>query len=570
MSRLRTHSRRRAGRALAGLGVIALVVSFLVPATARPARADVSIDAAGSTWVQIALDQWAADVARQGLSINYQGVGSTSGRVFYYQDQVDFAASEIPFTTAYKDATGTVSTNEVALAAHRPYAYMPDVAGGTSFMYHLDIAGNRVTNLQLSPTNLAKIFTGVITNWNDPALAADNPQLQLPNLPIRPVVRSDGSGTTAQFTAFMASQTPALWNAFCQRVGYNQNPCPSVSLWPDINATQQQFSDGVADYVAAPYNNGAITYVEYGYAKQRGFPVASILNHAGYYTQPTPNAVAIALQGATLNADLTQNLGAVYTFPDPRAYPVSSYSYMIVPTTTASPFTTDKGVTLSKFILYLVCRGPTRGRPARLFTPPEEPGPRRIQRRHQDPGTRQPAPDRPMRQPHHHRRVRHERRAPAPGQRQTRLHAAREPERERIHRRVRWPIGRQPDRGRSRLGVRRAQPHRKRREREGRDRQSGRRRDNGCGRARSVERRVARPGTRRGERADLGPAAPRSAAAVAVYRGRGGGAPRCVRASGAVPATSEATITGGAPAAHGMTTKRRPRRARSDSRHPAR
>jgi phosphate ABC transporter phosphate-binding protein len=357
MSRLRTHARRRAGRALAGFGVVALVVSFLVPATARPARADVSIDAAGSTWVQIALDQWAADVARQGLSINYQGVGSTSGRVFYYQDQVDFAASEIPFTTAYKDATGTVSTNEIALAAHRPYAYMPDVAGGTSFMYHLDIAGNRVTNLQLSPTNLAKIFTGVITNWNDPALAADNPQLHLPDLPIRPVVRSDGSGTTAQFTAFMASQTPALWNAFCQRVGYNQNPCPSVSLWPDINATQQQFSDGVADYVAAPYNNGAITYVEYGYAKQRGFPVASILNHAGYYTQPTPNAVAIALQGATLNSDLTQNLGGVYTFPDPRAYPVSSYSYMIVPTTTASPFTTDKGVTLSKFILYLVCAG---------------------------------------------------------------------------------------------------------------------------------------------------------------------------------------------------------------------
>jgi phosphate transport system substrate-binding protein len=357
MNRVRRLARRRTRRGLTALAVVALFVSILVPATARPARADVSIDAAGSTWVQIALDQWAADVARQGLSINYQGVGSTSGRVFYYQDQIDFAASEIPFTAAYKDATGTVSTNEIALAAHRPYAYMPDVAGGTSFMYHLDIAGSRVTNLQLSPTNLAKIFTGVITNWDDPALASDNPLLHLPNLTIRPVVRSDGSGTTAQFTAFMASQTPALWNSFCARVGYNQNPCPSVSLWPDVNATQQQFSDGVADYVAAPYNNGAITYVEYGFAKQRGFPVASILNHAGYYTQPTPNAVAIALQGATLNADLTQNLGGVYAHPDPRAYPVSSYSYMIVPTTTASPFTTDKGVTLSKFILYVVCAG---------------------------------------------------------------------------------------------------------------------------------------------------------------------------------------------------------------------
>ena len=81
------------------LGLLLLAVSLAVPISARPAFADASIDGAGSTWVQIALQQWAADVARQGLSVNYQGVGSTSGRVFYYQNQVDFAASEIPFTS---------------------------------------------------------------------------------------------------------------------------------------------------------------------------------------------------------------------------------------------------------------------------------------------------------------------------------------------------------------------------------------------------------------------------------------------------------------------------------------
>jgi len=344
-------------RILARFAVIAVAIATIVPLGATAAYADASIDGAGSTWSQIAIDQWRADVARQGLSVNYQGVGSTSGRVFYYQDQVDFAVSEIPFTTAYRDASGTVSTNEVALAAHRPYAYLPIVAGGTSFMYHLDINGKRVTNVRFAPETIAKIFTGVITKWNDPAIVADNPQLRLPALPIRPVVRSDGSGTTAQFTAFMASQTPDTWNAFCQRQGVNINPCPSVSLWPDINATSQQFSDGVAAFVAAPYNNGAITYVEYGYAQQRGFPVASILNKAGYYTQPTANAVAIALQGVTINADQTQNLQGVYTFPDPRAYPVSSYSYMIVPTTTAAPFNAAKGATLSKFIEYFVCVG---------------------------------------------------------------------------------------------------------------------------------------------------------------------------------------------------------------------
>jgi len=342
---------------IARLGLALIVVSFAVPITAGPALADVSIDGAGSTWSQIALQQWAADVARQGISVNYQGVGSTSGRVFYYQNQVDFAASEIPFTPAYRDATGSVITNEVALAAHRPYAYMPDVAGGTSFMYHLNINGQLVTTLRLTPLEVTEIFTGVIKNWNDPSIAKDNPQIHLPNLPVRPVVRSDGSGTTAQFTAFMASQEPALYNAFCQRVGLNVNPCPPVSLWPDVNAVSQQLSDGVADYVAAPYNNGTITYVEYGYAKQRGFPVASILNKAGYFTQPTATNVAIALTKATLNADLTQNLVGVYTNPDPNTYPVSSYSYLIVPTSTASPFTTAKGITLSKFILYMVCAG---------------------------------------------------------------------------------------------------------------------------------------------------------------------------------------------------------------------
>jgi phosphate transport system substrate-binding protein len=339
----------------ARLAVVALAIVTIVPMGATAAHADASINGAGSTWSQIAVSQWASDVARQGLSINYQGVGSTSGRVFYYQDQVDFAVSEIPFTAAYRDASGTVSTNEVALAASRPYAYLPIVAGGTSFLYHLDINGQRVTNLRLSPETIAKIFTGGITKWNDPAIVSDNPQLRLPNLPVRPVVRSDGSGTTAQFTAFMASQTPATWNAFCQRQGVNLNPCPSVSLWPDVNATSQQYSDGVAAFVKAPYNNGAITYVEYGYA--RPFPVASVLNKAGYYTQPTANAVAIALQGVTLNSDGTQNLDGVYTFPDARSYPVSSYSYMIVPTTTAGRMTTAKGTTLSKFILYFVCVG---------------------------------------------------------------------------------------------------------------------------------------------------------------------------------------------------------------------
>ena len=245
-----------------------------------PAHAAVTVDGAGSTWSSIAVTQWAADVARQGLSINFQANGSTAGRTFYYSSQVDFAVSEIPFQEAYQDATGTVTTNEISLASKRPYSYMPIVAGGTSFMYNLQINGQRFTNLHLSPDAVSKIFTGAITKWNDPAIAADNPGVPLPAIAVKPVIRSDGSGTSAQFTAYMASEAPGVWQAFCQKV--NLGGCRPTSLYPEFDgSTAQQFSDGVAAYVAAPYNNGAITYVEYGYAKQRGFPVASILNAAG-------------------------------------------------------------------------------------------------------------------------------------------------------------------------------------------------------------------------------------------------------------------------------------------------
>jgi phosphate ABC transporter phosphate-binding protein len=334
---------------------IALVASALAVPLSAPANAQVTVDGAGSTWSQIAVDQWRADVARQGLTINYQGVGSTAGRVAYYQGQVDFAVSEIPFQTG-ADSGGV---NEVQAAAGRPFAYLPIVAGGTAFMYQLVVGGERVTDLRLSPDTVAKIFTGQITNWNDPQISGENRGRQFPNLTIKPVIRSDGSGTSAQFTAFMAAKTPGVWNAFCQRAGLG-GTCQPTSLYPNppgAGFAAQQFSDGVANYVAAPFNNGAITYVEYGYAKERGFPVASVLNASGFYIQPTAQAVSIALQGATINPDGTQVLSGVYDSPDSRSYPVSSYSYMIVPTTEAGPFSAAEGTALGNYITYFLCAG---------------------------------------------------------------------------------------------------------------------------------------------------------------------------------------------------------------------
>lgn len=337
----------------------ALVASLVVSTGTSVASASDPVDGAGSTWSQIAVDQWRADVARQGLVVNYQGVGSTAGRVAYYQAQVDFAVSEIPFQAAQYDRQGNLLADETQLAASRPYAYLPIVAGGTAFMYNLKANGQRVTDLKLSPTTAAKIFTGQITMWNDPLIAADNPQRVMPATRIKPVIRSDGSGTTAQFTAFMADETTSDWNVLCQRANLGSS-CPATSLYPDFpnsGFAAQQFSDGVANFVAAQYNDGAITYVEYGYAKERGFPVASVKNASGNYTQPTAVNVSVALQGARINSDGTQVLGGVYRNSDSRAYPISSYSYMIVPTTEAAPFNASKGQSLSEYIFYFLCAG---------------------------------------------------------------------------------------------------------------------------------------------------------------------------------------------------------------------
>jgi phosphate transport system substrate-binding protein len=215
----------------------------------------------------------------------------------------------------------------------------------------------------LSGDNITKIFTGVITSWNDPAIAADNPLLALPNKKIVPVVRSDGSGSTAQFTRWMISQHADIWNPYCQRSG-RAPACGMTSYYPTVPGMIAQAGDlGVAGYVAQSYADGAIGYVNYSYALNAGFPVAKMLNAADYYTEPTPNNVAVSLLKAQINTDpnspdyLTQQLEGVYTDNDPRAYPLSSYSYMILPATVQGQFNTAKGKTLAAFSYYAMCQG---------------------------------------------------------------------------------------------------------------------------------------------------------------------------------------------------------------------
>ena len=345
--RQRPRGTRRAIRFFAALAVF--FVGVLPLASPAGAATYVPISGAGSTWSQNALDQWIRNVNQYGIKVSYQGTGSSDGRNQFKNGTVDFGVSEIPY--------GLTDGGVVDTPPARGYAYMPIVAGGTSFMYNLKIGGKRVTNLRLSGSTLAKIFTGNITSWNDPLIKADNPGLVLPARRIVPVVRSDGSGTTAQLTTYLSKKFPDLWNGYTAKAGRQGGITSNFPLAPGLGFVAQSGSLGVAGYTAQDQSEGAITYVEYSYALNSGFPIVKMLNSAGYYVEPTAPSVAVALLKAKINTDLTQDLTGVYDNPDPRTYPLSSYSYMIIPTKAEGSFSTAKGATLGAFAYYFLCEG---------------------------------------------------------------------------------------------------------------------------------------------------------------------------------------------------------------------
>jgi phosphate ABC transporter phosphate-binding protein len=354
---LKSRPAQRMAAALVAVAATTTTMFASAPATAAPPKY-VPISGDGSSWAGNAIDAWRGNVQQYGIVVRWTADGSSIGRNLFAQGQVNWAASDIPYGVKdgiYEDAPPTART----------FAYMPDTAGGTVFMYNLKIGTRRVTNLRLSGENIAKIFTGVISKWNDPAIAADNPGLTLPAITVVPVVRSDGSGSTAQFTQWMVAQERSRWTAYCARV--HRSPCTQTSAYPVLPGSGmvgQKGDLGVAGYVAQAQNVGTIGYVEYSYAKQAGFPVAKMLNAAGYYTEPTPGHVAVALLNAKINTTnhdprvyLTQDLSKVYTNTDRRTYPLSSYSYMILPTDDNFGFDSDHGYTLGDFGKYLLCQG---------------------------------------------------------------------------------------------------------------------------------------------------------------------------------------------------------------------
>jgi len=327
-------------RSLLGPGGLVAMALVLTSPSAGFAATYAQIEGTGSTWSQVIVSQWIADVDSKGMKVVYSGGGSSKGRKDFANGNTDFGITEVPYGF---DGDSTDS------AGSRQFAYLPIVAGGTAFTYQIKVGGKLVKNLRLSGETITKIFANKITNWNDAAITKDNNGKALPSIPIIPVVRSDGSGTSAQFTLWMKSQYPSIWSG------------GQTSFFPKSGkAVGQSGSDQVMNFIASSAGNGTIGYIEYSYAVNKNYPVVKVLNKGGYFVEPTQYNVAVALTKAVIKSDLTQDLNGVYGATDPRAYPLSSYSYMLIPTGKTDQrmgSTATKRQTLADFMFYSICEG---------------------------------------------------------------------------------------------------------------------------------------------------------------------------------------------------------------------
>jgi phosphate transport system substrate-binding protein len=381
----RARARARAKTSLLASAVASAALLTVVAAVgfASPAAASPALESTGSSFAGIAMQQWVGQASTlYGLNINWQVSSSVIGLDNFAQSEIDFAASDIPYSSGQASSTPNF-----------PYEYMPDVAGALAFMFNLTGRdGQRITSLVLDAQVLDEIFTGQITTWNaQPIAELQSPAVQanLPGTTIVPVYRDDASGENyllssyllqmdgssfRQYQEAMQSAYPGQPTATWPTPVPGQTVPPGYPGWTNGNLVGQQGSDNEANYVAAASSNGAIGYVETAYAIQDQMPVASLINQSGNAVQPTSVNDATALEKAILYSDLTQNLSGVFTNDLPNAYPVSAYSYLVTPCSPAlaaaqkppshcsgpsgtSTFPADKGQALGQFVAFLACAG---------------------------------------------------------------------------------------------------------------------------------------------------------------------------------------------------------------------
>jgi phosphate transport system substrate-binding protein len=256
-----------------------------------------TINGAGSTLAAPIYQQWGSTLKSQGLTVNFNPVGSGAGQTALESATVDFAGSDPALKASDK------------AKMKGPVLQFPVAAGAITVSYNL--SGVK-SGLKLDGPTVAKIFQGQIKTWDDPAIKALNPGITLPSTSITVVHRSDSSGTTQGFTTWLSDVDPAWKSAVGEGKDVN---------WP--TGTGGKGNSGVAAVVKQ--TAGAIGYVEQAYALENGFTYAAIKNSTGSYVLPTIANTSAAFLGVAVPADL--GISTINS-PNASAYPIVSQTFL--------------------------------------------------------------------------------------------------------------------------------------------------------------------------------------------------------------------------------------------------
>jgi phosphate transport system substrate-binding protein len=300
------------------LAVAALLVLCASPNAANAQK----LNGAGATFPYPIYSKWFSEYsASHGIQINYQPVGSGAGIRQVTAGTVDFGASDGPMS------------DEQLASSKVKIQHIPTVLGAVVPIYNLPGVG---ADLKFAPDVLADIYLGKITNWNDARIAKDNPSAKLPNSEIFITHRSDGSGTSYIFTDYL-SKVSADWKA---------GPGKGTSVsWP--RGIGAKGNEGVAGMVRQ--TPGALGYVELIYALQNKIDTGLVKNAAGVYMKASIDSVtAAAANSKQMPADYRVS---VTNAPGKDAYPISSFTWLLVPTPAPD---SAKGKIIKDFLVWML------------------------------------------------------------------------------------------------------------------------------------------------------------------------------------------------------------------------
>ena len=278
------------------------LLTILLATVAIAANA-ADITGAGATFPFPIYAKWAEAYKREtGVGMNYQSIGSSGGIRQIRAKTVTFGATDAPVKGEELDRDGLIQ--------------FPAIIGGTVPVFNLP--GFAKGELRVTGPVLAEMFMGKINRWNDPKLAALNPGKRLPDTVITVVHRADGSGTTFNWTDYLATVSPD-WSSTVGR--------GAAVKWPAATSIGGKGNEGVAANVTRTV--GALGYVEYAYAKKNNIAVMALQNKNGRYVMPDDLTFAAAAAGADWFSVPGMGLSIVDQ-PGDAAYPVTTASFILM------------------------------------------------------------------------------------------------------------------------------------------------------------------------------------------------------------------------------------------------